>query len=33
MNMFSYYITTYFIHNNKDYNLCRNSYSEYQMYL
>ena len=32
MNMFSYYITTHFITNNKDYNSCRNSHSVYQTY-
>ena len=33
MNMFSYYITTYFITSNKDYNSCRNSHLVYQTYL
>ena len=32
MNMFSYYITTYFITINKDYNSCRNLLSVYQTY-
>ena len=32
MNMFSYYITTYLILINKDYNSCRNSHSVYQTY-
>ena len=32
MNMFSYYITTYFIPSNKDYNSYRNSYLVYQTY-
>ena len=32
MNMFSYYITTHFIHSNKDYNSYCNSYSVYQTY-
>ena len=32
MNRFSYYITTYFITSNKDYNSCRNLYSMYQTY-
>ena len=32
MNMFSYYITTYFIPSNKDYNSYRNPHSVYQMY-
>ena len=30
--MFSYYITTHFITNNKYYNSCRNPHSVYQMY-
>ena len=30
MNRFSYYITTYFIISNKDYNSYRNSHSVYQ---
>ena len=29
--MFSYYITTHFITNNKDYNSYRNPHSVYQM--
>ena len=33
MNMFSYYITTFFITSNKDYNSCRNLHSVYQTYL
>ena len=32
MNKFSYYITTYFITSNKDYNSYRNLHSVYQMY-
>ena len=32
MNMFSYYITTHFIPNNKDYNSYRNLHLVYQMY-
>ena len=32
MNKFNYYITTHFIHSNKDYNSCRNLYSMYQTY-
>ena len=32
MNMFSYYITTHFIHSNKDYNSYCNPYSVYQTY-
>ena len=32
MNMFSYYITTRFITNNKYYNFCRNPHSVYQTY-
>ena len=32
MNMFSYYITTHFITNNKDYNSCRNLHSVYETY-
>ena len=33
MNRFSYYITTQFITNNKDYNSCHNPHSMYQTYL
>ena len=32
MNIFSYYITTYFITINKYYNSCRNLLSMYQTY-
>ena len=32
MNMFSYYITTHFISNNKYYNSCHDSHSVYQTY-
>ena len=32
MNRFSYYITTYFIPNNKNYKSCRNPHSVYQTY-
>ena len=32
MNMFSYYITTHFITNNKDYNFYHNPHSVYQTY-
>ena len=32
MNRFSYYITTNFIPNNKDYNFYRNLHSVYQTY-
>ena len=33
MNMFSYYITTYFITSNKDYNSYHNFHLVYQTYL
>ena len=33
MNMFSYYITTHFFPNNKNYHLCRNLHLVYQMTL
>ena len=32
MNIFSYYITTHFITNNKDYNSYHNPHSVYQTY-